>query len=109
MLPVKVPVKVFGAGLGNQAQRAAALAALGRIVKRSGDFHFLQGVGVRQGHRVKVSEVEIVDVDAVKRNAVVAGALSVNTHVCGSASSGAHVGRLAGNPGGKREQEQEVG
>ena len=95
-------MKIFRAGLGHQTQRAATLAALSCVVQRRGNFHFLQRIGIRQRHRIEVGEVKIVDVDAVERNAVVAGALTIHAHVRGAASGGAHVRRFAGNAGRKR-------
>src|SRR5581483_880702 len=97
MLPITFPVKILFARFNHQAERAAAFASLRSIVKRRRDFHFLERVRIGQRHSVKVREVEIVNVDALQRHAVVARSLSVNGDVRGTATRAANISRLAGD------------
>src|SRR4030081_2602202 len=99
MRPVAFPVKILFSGLNYQPQSAAALAALRSIVERGGNFHLLQSVWIWQGHGIKVGEVKVVDVDALQRHAVVAGTLTIDSNVSGTATGGAHICRVTSNSG----------
>ena len=99
MLPITFPMKILFAGFDHQAQSAAALASLRSIVKRRRDLHLLQCIWIRQGHSVKVREVEVIHVDALQGHAVVARALPVDSDIRGAAARTANIGRLAGHAG----------
>ncbi len=108
MLPVSFAMPVFGSRFEDQAYRAAALAAGGRVVQRSGDVEFFDGVRVGQGNGIEVGQIEIVDVDSFQCHAVVAGALPVHVDVDNAAVGVSHIGHLARGSGRKRKQEHEV-
>src|ERR1700682_5412843 len=101
MLPVPFPVKVLLARFDHQTQCASALAPLGSVIERSGDLHFLKRCRIWQGYRVKMREIKVVNVGAFQRYAVVAGALSVDGDVRGTAAGTAHIRGLPGNAGGE--------
>src|SRR5215510_13331608 len=109
MLPVSFPMKVFRAGLKHQSQRTATFTSLRCIVQRSGNFHFLKRVWIRQRYCIEVRKIEVVDVDSFQRNTIVTRTLTIDRYIGSAAARTTNIRWFPGNTARKGQQEQEVG